>query len=190
MLLLPVLLFSACREAEKPLIKKERFPDAGVYNDFIINLYDSLAFYQEQVAVAFENPDQRVVARNIKLFRLKCIIFADSINALPDWKGDTSLRFAAVNLFRVYETEAARQINLIPILYRPDVVDTNKVTDTVGIYDTLDPNDLFIPRYQQLIRKLEKNETEALELFMTAQAAFAERNKVKLVRKRLSDDLE
>lgn len=178
-----LLLPASCREPEKPVIKKERFPDAAAYNDFIISLYDSLAFYQEQVAVAFENPDQRVASRAIKDFRTRCATFRDSVNALPDWRGDTSLRAAAVNLFTVYETETAKQTALIGILYTPDVVDTSKVTDTLTDADTLDPNDQLIPRYEYLIRKLEKNETEALSRFIAEQAVFAEKNKVKLLQR-------
>lgn len=179
-----LFLFASCREPEKPVIKKERFPDAAAYNDFIITQYDSLLYYQEVIAQAFENPDQRAVTRAIKEFRTRCIVFRDSVAALPDWRGDTSLRAAAVNLFRVYETEAAKQTALIGILYTPDVVDTAKVSDTLTDADTLDPNDLLIPRYEHLIRKLEKNENAALSRFLAEQAVFAEKNKVKLLQNR------
>lgn len=176
-----LFLFASCREPEKPVIKKERFPDAAAYNDFIITQYDSLLYYQEAIAQAFENPDQRAVTRAIKEFRTRCAVFRDSVEALPDWRGDTSLRAAAANLFRVYETEAAKQTALIGILYTPDVVDTAKVSDTLTDADTLDPNDLLIPRYEHLIRKLEKNENAALSRFLAEQAVFAEKNKVKLL---------
>lgn len=179
-----LFLFASCREPEKPVIKKERFPDAAAYNDFIITQYDSLLYYQEAIAQAFENPDQRAVTRAIKEFRTRCAVFRDSVAALPDWRGDTSLRAAAVNLFRVYETEAAKQTALIGILYTPDVVDTAKVSDTLTDADTLDPNDLLIPRYEQMIRKLEKNENAALSRFLAEQAVFAEKNKVKLLPRR------
>ncbi len=179
-----LFLFTACSEPEKPVIKKERFPDAAAYNDFIITQYDSLLYYQDVIAQAFENPDQRAVSRAIKDFRTRCAVFRDSVDALPDWRGDTNLRAAAVNLFRVYETEAAKQTALIGILYTPDAVDTAKVTDTLTDADTLDPNDLLIPRYEQLIRKLEKNENEALSRFLAEQAVFAEKNKVKLLQNR------
>lgn len=179
-----LFLFTACSEPEKPVIKKERFPDAAAYNDFIIMQYDSLLYYQDVIAQAFENPDQRAVTRAIKDFRTRCAVFRDSVAALPDWRGDTNLRTAAVNLFSVYEKEAAKQTSLISILYTPDVVDTTKVTDTLTAADTLDPNDLLIPRYEQIIRKAEKNENEALLRFFAEQAVFAEKNKVKLLQNR------
>lgn len=179
-----LFLFTACSEPEKPVIKKERFPDAAAYNDFIITQYDSLLYYQDAIAQAFEGPDQRAVTKAIKEFRTRCAVFRDSVAALPDWRGDTSLRAAAVNLFRVYETESAKQTALIGILYTPDVVDTAKVTDTLTDADTLDPNDRLIPRYEQLIRKAEKNEHEALTRFLSEQAVFAEKNKVKLLQNR------
>jgi|GEM_PF-3198411 len=185
---LPLLLLfcTACPEPEKPAIPVGRFPDAAAYNDFIISLHDTLSVYRNDIAEALDSNQRKAVNAQIKRFRGRTLQAVDTLRALPAWQGDTSLKAAAIKLFLVYESTAGKYASLLPILYTEDTVDTTKVadSDTLHLFDTLDPNDALIPRYEFLQRRISRMEEDALEEFLLTQEAFAEKFKVKLAYKR------
>lgn len=179
-LLVLVLLLSACSEPERPVIPAGRFRDAAAYNDFIVSLNDTLLPYRAAISEAINNDERKQVPALVKQFRERTLRVIDTVEALQDWKGDTTLKAAAAALFRVYEASALKYPALLPILYTEDATDTAKVSDTLAFNDSLDPNEALIPKYEQVEKRITRNETEALDHFLTVQEAFAKKFNVKL----------
>ncbi|TND05864.1 MAG: hypothetical protein FD123_3555 [Bacteroidetes bacterium] len=174
------LFIGACGEPEKPLIPAGRFADAAAYNDFILGLQDSLDLVSGELADGINDGKRKAALEATVRFRSRCKTLADTLKSLQDWKGDSSLRLAAVHLFETYEQAAAKYPAMLAILFTEDAVDTAKVTDTIPENDTTDANAALIPRYEHIQRKISKMQEEALGQFYQAQRDFAEKFKVKL----------
>lgn len=179
----------SCSEPERPVIPAGRFPDAAAYNDYILSLNDSVAGEYGRLARALSEKGPREARAAIDSLRHRCRIAIDSMQALQDWHGDSSLRVAAVSLFGAYDKAAAFYPGLLPILYTEDAVDTSKVTDTIPENDSSDPNSKLIPKYEAVMRRISRLEEDARRQFYDAQYAFAEKYKVRTaLRRRVEEE--
>lgn len=173
LLLIFISLMISCRETETntEMSQAER---ACVYNDRIVLLQHRLDSARQNVSVSISERNPSATSKSIEKLKSEIRILLDSLNAIPDFDGDSSLRIAAAGLFRIYLSDADHIRSALPVLFTNDEVDTLHYTDTINFSDSIDPNEGLISVYERSVRR-SKKEQLAFDYFFEAQNAFAKK---------------
>lgn len=172
-LLLPtaflLLLFSCGQQKPKGPTRAERARD---YNDRIITIHDSVFAARNNMATEIGSKPIGDARKMLGQFLVTVNRWQDTLRAMPDFEGDSTLRHAAWELLDAYKSESSHLNSMLPILYTEDAIDTLLFPDSIAPPDSLDPNEQLAETYQAIQRKADAS-FKALDNFYTVQQLFA-----------------
>jgi hypothetical protein len=149
------------------------------YNDRIVSMQDSLIRYFGQVSEAISRNDAADSRAAIDLFRKTISRFSDSLRAVLDFEGDSSLKAAALDLFAAYLDEAQANYAMLPVVLKEDAIDTLRFPDSIAAEDSIDLQPSMEQAWNRIDRKAEASRKAESE-FSRAQREFAARHGFRL----------
>lgn len=161
----------SCTESEKGK-NGVTYKTAVQYNDYIVNRQTTLIKYiLEFSKMADSNLDSAGTA--LKKYARQAEQMIDEVKGMPAYKGDSSLRNAAVHSFtfykKLFELDYADLLNLRKkntVMSGEDVVEANRIVDKIG------------------------KEEEVLDKgFHNAQKTFAKENKITLMDNKVQQEI-
>lgn len=150
------------------------YKSATVYNDYIINRQTSLLKKVLDYS-KMANDDLDAAAAVLKQSTEDAEKMIDEVKGMPAYKGDSSLRDAAINSFTFYKQ-----------LFRKEYMDIlnihKKEKENITKEDITEADKIF--------EKISKEEEILDKAFHTAQQDFADRHKMKLITNQTYKDFE
>ena len=155
------LLLLTCFTAFVLNAQQTSFKDAVEYNDYIVGKQTDIAVLinglMDIINDTLSTAEQAHAKRTSAIMKMNTII--EDVKAMPDWKGNTELRDASVELFKFYRTCFQNEYKeMIDIVYKTDATD-----DDYARLDTL-------------LAQVSEKEKPMDDKFAAAQAAFAKAN--------------
>lgn len=172
MLALAAILFS-CKQEQPKGANGVTYKNAVEYNDYIVSRQSRLMKnIMSFVQVAQSDLDS--AERLLDVYVKETGNMVTELKGMPAFKGDSSLRDAAVSIFGFYRKIFDKD-------YR-DILHLRKEQDGT--------NPDIEEQIQQIVKKVEEEEKGYDDRFQGAQKAFARKNKMKLIENEMQKEFE
>lgn len=150
------------------------YKSASEYNDYIVNRQTRLMRHVMEFAKVAESSldsAQELLTNAVR----ETGAMIDEINGMPPYKGDSSLRDAAVATFRFYKRVFEKD-------YRDILAIRKKGPDNISSEDMAEAN--------RIVEKISKEEEGFDKAFHLAQREYARRNNMKLMENSLQQEID